>query len=77
MSMMAEAHFARHRDELINKAAADVATFPEFSRYRVLDDTGKVSVECKMTQAIVWADKGKPDTDNPNCSLDLDTSEYS
>jgi hypothetical protein len=35
MSMMAEAHFARHRDELINKAAADVATFPEFSRYRV------------------------------------------
>jgi hypothetical protein len=42
-----------------------------------LDDTGKVSVECKMTQAIVWADKGKPDTDNPNCSLDLDTSEYS
>lgn len=41
------------------------------------DDTGKVSLECKVTKAVVWADKGKPDTDNPNCSLDLDTSEYS
>jgi hypothetical protein len=41
------------------------------------DDMGKVSLECKVTKAVVWADKGKPDTDNPNCLLDLDTSEYS
>lgn len=41
------------------------------------DDMGKVSLECKVTKAVVWADKGKPDTDNPNCSLDLDTSEFS
>jgi hypothetical protein len=41
------------------------------------DYMGKVSLECNVTKAVVWADKGKPDTDNPNCSLDLDTSEYS
>jgi hypothetical protein len=41
------------------------------------DDTGKVSLECKVTMAVVYAESGKPDPDNPNCSLDLDSSTYS
>jgi hypothetical protein len=41
------------------------------------DDVGKVSLVCKVTQAAVWAHSDKPDPDNPNCSLDLDSSEYS
>jgi hypothetical protein len=41
------------------------------------DDTGKVSLECKLTSAVVWGQSGKPDTDNPNCSLDLNASAYS
>ncbi len=42
-----------------------------------LDDVGKASLECKVTKAVVWAQSGKPDTDKPNCSLDLDASAYS
>jgi hypothetical protein len=42
-----------------------------------LDDTGKVSLECKVTQAVVWATSDKPNTDKPNCSLDLNSSSYS
>ena len=34
-------------------------------------------LDCKVTKAVVWANPGKPDTDNPNCSLDLDFAEYS
>jgi len=42
------------------------------------DDTGRATgLECKITKAVVWASAGKPDTDNPNCSLDLDSSVYS
>jgi hypothetical protein len=41
------------------------------------DDRGKVSLECKVTKAVVWAESGKPDPDNPNCSLDLDSSAFS
>jgi hypothetical protein len=41
------------------------------------DDAGKESLECKVTKAVVWAKSGKPDPDNPNCSLDLDSSAYS
>lgn len=37
----------------------------------------KGTLECKVTEAVVWANSGKPDADNPNCSLDLDFSEYS
>lgn len=41
------------------------------------DDAGKTSgFECKLTRAVVWASAGKPDTDNPNCSLDVDTYTY-
>ena len=41
------------------------------------DDMGKASLECKVTKAVVWAHPDKPDTDKPNCSLDLDVSAYS
>jgi hypothetical protein len=41
------------------------------------DDTGKLSLECKVTMAVVWATSDKPNTDSPNCSLDLDASAYS
>jgi hypothetical protein len=41
------------------------------------DDMGRVSLGCKVTEAVLWADSDKPNTDNPNCSLDLDTWEYS
>src|SRR4051794_12031152 len=33
------------------------------------DDMGKVSLECKVTQAVVVADPAKPDPDKPNCLL--------
>jgi hypothetical protein len=38
---------------------------------------GRASLECKVTEAVLWAHPGKPDTDNPNCSLDLSDSTYS
>jgi len=41
------------------------------------DDRGRVSLECKVTQAVVWATSDKPDPDKPNCSLDLNASAYS
>jgi hypothetical protein len=41
------------------------------------DDTGKATgLECRITKAVVSASSGKPDTDKPNCSLDLDASSY-
>jgi hypothetical protein len=42
------------------------------------DEMGKAAgLECKITKAVVWASAGKPDTDKPNCSLDLDSSSFS
>jgi hypothetical protein len=43
------------------------------------DDMGRVSLECKVTQAVVLSDgnDSTPNPDNPNCSLDLDLSTYS
>lgn len=41
------------------------------------DNTGRVSLECKVTSAVVWANPEKPNTDKPNCSLDLDISKFS
>jgi hypothetical protein len=41
------------------------------------DDIGRVSLECKVTKAVVWATSDKSDPDKPNCSLDLDSAEYS
>jgi hypothetical protein len=42
-----------------------------------LDDAGKTSLECKLTQAVMWAHPEKPNADNPNCSLDLSSSTFS
>jgi hypothetical protein len=42
-----------------------------------LDDRGKASLECKLTQAVMWANPEKPNADKPNCSLDLTSSTYS
>ena len=36
-----------------------------------------VAFKCKVTIASVGASSGKPDTDDPNCSLDLSSSTYS
>jgi hypothetical protein len=60
---------------------ADESKQPMFNLTRVncekqTDEMGRVSLECKVTQAVVWAASGKPDTDNPNCSLDLSSSTY-
>jgi hypothetical protein len=42
-----------------------------------LDDRGRASLECKVMQAIVWPTSDKPNTDIPNCSLDLVATAYS
>jgi hypothetical protein len=36
-----------------------------------------VSLVCKVMKATVYAQSGNPDPNNPNCSLDLSSSEYS
>jgi len=41
------------------------------------NDAGKISLECKMTKAVVWANPESPNADKPNCSLDLDSAAYS
>jgi hypothetical protein len=41
------------------------------------EGTGRESLECKVTQAVVSAQSGNPDPNNPNCSLDLNFSTYS
>jgi hypothetical protein len=41
------------------------------------DDAGKTAMECRVIRAYVIADSEKPNTDNPNCSLDLEVSDYS
>src|SRR4029077_11243174 len=40
-------------------------------------DPNSRGLDCKVTKAVVWAHPGNPDASNPNCSLDLDSSEYS
>jgi hypothetical protein len=42
-----------------------------------LDDSDKASFECNVTRSVVWSQSGKPDVDEPNCSLDLESSSYS
>jgi hypothetical protein len=61
---------------------ADEDTQPMFNLTTVncekqLDDKGRVSLECKVTMAVVYATPDKPNTDNPNCSLNLESSTYS
>jgi hypothetical protein len=42
------------------------------------DETGRaIGFDCKIAKAVVWASKGGPNADSPNCSLDLDSSSYS
>jgi hypothetical protein len=40
------------------------------------DENGKSSLGCKLTTASVYATDAKPNTDAPNCSLDISTSSY-
>ncbi len=45
---------------------------------RQLDDMGKpTGLECKVIKTSIWADSSKPNTESPNCLLDLDVSTYS
>jgi hypothetical protein len=45
---------------------------------RHFDEDGKSgSFECKVMKASVWATSAKPDPDKANCSLDVDTTEFS
>lgn len=36
----------------------------------------KNKLKCKVTTASVWAEPGSPNTDRPNCMLDLDSQEF-
>lgn len=44
---------------------------------RKVDGSGKAVLECAVTRASMIANSEKPNADNPNCSLDLDVSDYS
>ncbi len=61
----------------------DEAKQPNFNVTKVncenkFDEMGRPNgLECKLTQAVMWANSAKPDTDKPNCSLDVDNSEFS
>ena len=41
------------------------------------DDTNQLIAKCKLTSAVVWAKPDKPNTDDPNCLLDLEITEFS
>lgn len=41
------------------------------------DDPRDTNLDCKLTKAVVWANPEKPNTEQPNCSLDLDMSVFS
>jgi len=60
---------------------ADESKQPNFNLTRVncekqRDDTRRVSLECKLTQAALLDRSEKPNIDTPNCSLDLSSSTY-
>jgi hypothetical protein len=55
---------------------ADESKQPMINCEKQSDDM-RGGLECKVVKAVVWAKSGKPDADNPNCSLDLDASTYS
>jgi hypothetical protein len=53
--VMAEAYLGQHREELISKAAADVATFPEFARHlsaNLLSDAQKEKPSISTTSTL-------------------------
>jgi len=41
------------------------------------DANGAVSVACKVTRASMYAESGEPNSSTPNCSLDLDITDFS
>lgn len=43
---------------------------------RQADENGRQSLTCKVVKAVTWAREEKPNGENPNCSLDLDMSDY-
>lgn len=40
------------------------------------DDNGRLNITCRVTRASMYANPDEPNTKLPNCSLDLDISEY-
>ncbi|WJR78501.1 hypothetical protein [Bradyrhizobium sp. NP1] len=40
------------------------------------DENGRQSLTCHVAKVVTWAKEEKPNTDNPNCSLDLDMADY-
>jgi hypothetical protein len=40
------------------------------------DENGRQSLTCHVVKAVTLAKEEKPNTDNPNCSLDLDMIDY-
>lgn len=60
-----------------NESRQPMFNFASVDCEKQTDDTGRVSFECKVTKAVVWANPDKPNTDKPNCSLDLDILKFS
>jgi hypothetical protein len=40
------------------------------------DESGRSALVCKVIKAVTWATNENPNPDKPNCSLDLDSTEY-
>jgi hypothetical protein len=69
---------AAHGDWLLVRASLIAQlTRTTKSQTAVATSADKPSLECKVNKASAYASEGKPDTDNPNCSLDLESSSYS
>jgi hypothetical protein len=47
------------------------------NRLKKSNNATSSDLECKVTAAIVWSNREKPNIDVPNCQLDLEFSEYS
>jgi hypothetical protein len=63
--------------EEVNEDNQPMFNLAQISCEKQRDESGNDSLECKLTQASVSAQSGKPDTNNPNCDLDLSFSTYS
>ncbi len=55
ITLLAEDYFAQHREQIIKKAAEDVATFPEFARRRCaqLSNSAQTEEACNYSQIPV------------------------
>src|SRR5262245_9464918 len=49
---------------------------PDFNLVTINCSAMPANFTCTMTQAAVRADREQPNTDKPNCTLDLDVTEY-